>query len=177
MLVFTPSISLASALLFGLIPVLKYARPHLSSALRSAGRSLSQSREQHRARSLLVVVQVALAFVLLAGSGLMIRTFQALRHVDPGFSGAPELETLRISIPESQVKEPERAIRMEEEILRKMEAVAGVSLAAITSDIPMEGGSNDPVYAEDRPDRRARFRRYGATSSFRQATFPQPAPA
>jgi putative ABC transport system permease protein len=149
-LAFTVGISLASALLFGLIPVLRYARPHVSGALRSAGRSLSQSRAQHRARSLLVVVQVALAFILLAGSGLMIRTFQALSRVDPGFSGAQDVETVGISIPESQVSEPERAIRMEEEILHKMEAVAGVSRAAITSDIPMEGGSNDPVYAADR---------------------------
>ena len=51
------------------------------------GRTLSQSRERHRARSTLVVVQVALALVLLIGSGLMIRTFQALRHVQPGFTG------------------------------------------------------------------------------------------
>jgi predicted permease len=150
-LVFAVGISLASALLFGLVPVLKYARPRLASALRGGGRSLSHSKEQHSARALLVVVQVALAFILLAGSGLTIRTFQALRHVDPGFSGAREMETLRISIPESQVKEPERAIRMEQEILGKMDALAGVSRAAITSDLPMEGGTNDPVYAADQP--------------------------
>ena len=148
-LAFTLGISVVAGLLFGLIPVVKYARPHLSNALRSGGRSLSQSKERHRARNLLVVVQVALAVVLLVGSGLMIRTFQALRHIDPGFSRAQEVETLRLSIPESQVKESERAIRMEEEILRKMEALAGVSAAAITSTLPMEGGSNDPVYAED----------------------------
>lgn len=148
-LAFTLGISLAAGLLFGLIPVFKYARPRLSNVLGSEGRSLSGSKARHRARSLLVVVQVALAMVLLVGSGLMIRTFQALRHVDPGFSGAHELETLHISISESQVKDPERAIRMEEEILRKMEALPGVSAAAITGRLPMEGGSNDPVYAED----------------------------
>ena len=87
-LAFTLVISLAAGLIFGLIPVFKYARPHLSNALRSGGRSLSQSKDRHRARSVLVVVQVALALVLLVSSGLMIRTFQALRHVDPGFSGA-----------------------------------------------------------------------------------------
>jgi len=148
-LAFTLVTSLAAGLLFGLIPVFKYVRPQLSIALRGGGRSLSPSKEQHRARSLLVVTQVALAFVLLAGSGLMIRTFQALRHIDPGFSRARELETLHLSIPESQVKEPERAIRMEEEILRQMAALAGVSAAAITSDLPMEGGTNDPIHAED----------------------------
>lgn len=149
-LAFTSGISLAAGLLFGLIPVFKYARPHESDTLRgSGGRSLTGSKERQRARSLLVVAQVALASVLLVGSGLMIRTFQALRHVDPGFSGAQQVETLHISIPESQVKEPERAIRMEQEILHKIESVAGVSAAAATSTIPMDGGGNDPVYAED----------------------------
>jgi putative ABC transport system permease protein len=146
---FTLAVSLGAGLLFGLIPVFKYARPHLSGALRGGGRSLSLSRERHRARSLLVMLQVALAVVLLVASGLMIRTFQALRRVDPGFSGAEQVATLRISIPQKQVPEPERAIRMEEEILRKMEALGGVSAAAIMNVLPMEGGSNNPIYVED----------------------------
>jgi putative ABC transport system permease protein len=148
-LAFTLSISLAVGLVFGLIPVFKYARPHLSNALRSGGRSLSQSKDRHRARSILVVVQVALALVLLVSSGLMIRTFRALRHVDPGFSGAHDVQTLRISIPESQMKEPERVIRMEQEILNRMAALPGILSVAMANTIPMEGGGNDPVYAED----------------------------
>jgi putative ABC transport system permease protein len=148
---FTLGISLAAGLIFGLIPVFKYARPHLSDALRSGGRSLSQSKDRHRARSILIVVQVALALVLLISSGLMIRTFQALRHVDPGFTAAPEVQTLRISIPGSQVKEPDRVTRMEEAILRRIETIAGVSSVGITSAVPMSGeNSNDPIYAEDR---------------------------
>lgn len=148
-LAFTLGISLAAGLLFGMIPVFKYARPRLANVLASGGRSLSVSKERHRARGVLVVVQVALAMVLLVGSGLMIRTFRALRNIDPGFSGAQEVETLHIGIPDSQAEEPERAIRMEEEILRKMGSVAGVSAVAITSTLPMEGGSNDPVYVEN----------------------------
>lgn len=109
-LAFTLGISLAAGLVFGLIPVFKYVRPHLSDTLRGGGRSLSQSKDRHRARSVLVVVQVALALVLLVSSGLMIRSFQALRHVDPGFSGAHTLQTLRTSIPNAQVKEPERVM-------------------------------------------------------------------
>ena len=83
-LAFTLGVSLFAGLLFGLIPVVKYAGPHLATALRAGGRCLSQSRERHRARNTLVVVQVALALVLLIGSGLMIRTFQALRNIQPG---------------------------------------------------------------------------------------------
>ncbi len=145
---FALAVSLASGLLFGLIPVFKYARPQLSEALRGAGRSQSQSRERHRARNLLVVVQVALALVLLIASGLMIRTFQALHHVDPGFSHQQPMETLRLSIPESPGDAPVTAIRTEEEILRQIQSIPGVSAAAIISDLPMEGGTNDPVYAD-----------------------------
>ena len=96
MLLFTLAVSLVAGLLFGAIPVFKYAGPNLAPALRGGGRTSSASRERHRARNTLVVVQVALALVLLVGSGLMIRTFQALRHVDPGFTSPEEVLTLRI---------------------------------------------------------------------------------
>ncbi len=149
-LAFTLVLSLTAGLIFGLIPVFKYARPHLSLTLRGGGRSLSQSKERHRARSVLVVVQVALALVLLVSSGLMIRTFQALRRVDPGYRDAHTLQALRIYIPEAQVKEPERVIRMEQEILNRMMGLAGVSSVAVVNSIPTEGGGNDPIYAQDR---------------------------
>lgn len=84
-------------------------------------------------RSALVVVQIALALLLLIGSGLMIRTFQALRRVDPGFTHPEQLQTLRISIPESEVKDATAAVRMEEAIVDKMAAIPGVSSAVLTS--------------------------------------------
>ena len=149
-LAFTLGISLAAGVIFGLIPVFKHARPGLSNTLRGGGRSLSQSKERHRARSVLVVVQVALALVLLISSGLMIRTFQALHHVDPGFTDAHNVQTVRISIPETQVKEPERVVRMEQDILNKIAGLAGVSSVAMATAIPMDGqGWSDPIYAED----------------------------
>ena len=67
---------------------------------------MSHGRERRRARDVLVVVQVGLALVLLIGSGLMIRTFQALRSVQPGFTHPEEIQMMRISIPQGQVKEP-----------------------------------------------------------------------
>ena len=78
---FTAAVSLLSGVLFGLIPAVKYRGPRISAALHGGGRSLSTSRERHRARSMLVIAQLALALVLLISSGLMIRTFQALRAV------------------------------------------------------------------------------------------------
>ncbi len=148
-LAFAACISLLIGLLFGLVPVYRYARPALSTELRSGGRLLTGSRTRLRARGILVSAQVALALVLLVGSGLMIRTALALHRVDPGFSGAAEVQTVRIGIPETQVEDPERVTRMEQEIQRKIEAIPGVSKAAMINWGPMDGGSNDPVYAED----------------------------
>src|SRR5713226_4583481 len=150
-LLFTAAISVLTSLLFGAIPVFKYAGAQLSTGIREGGRALSQSREQHRARSVLVVVQVALALVLLICSGLMIRTFRAMTKVDPGFARAAELQTFRISIPEAQIKENEPVLRMEEEILHKVAAVPGVSSVAISTKIPMDGdGWHDPIFVEGR---------------------------
>src|SRR5207247_4859098 len=84
-LLFTFVTSVLACLLLGLLPVVKYAAPHVATGLRSSGRSSSASRERHRARSSLVVVQVALALVLLVGSGLMVRSFRALRGGPPRF--------------------------------------------------------------------------------------------
>ncbi|WP_321473103.1 ABC transporter permease [uncultured Paludibaculum sp.] len=156
-LLFTVCVSLGASVVFGLIPVFKYARPEGVDDLRASGLRLTGSRERQRTRSALVAVQVALALVLLVGSGLMIRTFQALLHVDPGFSGAEHLETVRVGIPGSLVESPERVARMEEEILRRMSEVGGVERVAAIDSLPLEGGSNDPVYAQDRPSEGGRI--------------------
>ena len=152
-LLFTLAIALFSSLLFGAIPVFKYAGAHLNTGLREGGRALSQSRQQHRARNVLVVVQVALALVLLIGSGLMIRTFRALMHTPPGFVGPNEVQTFRFYIPETEIpdSQAERVIRAEQEIQNKLAAIPGVSSVSFSSAIPMDGyNSNDPVFAEDR---------------------------
>jgi putative ABC transport system permease protein len=149
--IFTLAVSLIAGLLFGAIPAIKCARQGVALELRAGGRSMSQSRESQRARSILVVVQVALALVLLIGSGLMIRTFQALRHVQPGFTGANEIETLRLTIPSQSVKDPLAVARMEQEILEKIKSISGVSAAGIASTIPMTSeGWHDPIEVEDR---------------------------
>jgi putative ABC transport system permease protein len=111
-LAFAACISLVTGLLFGLVPVYRYARPALSTELRSGGRFLTGSRARLRARGILVSAQVALALVLLVGAGLMIRTALALHRVDPGFSGAADVQTVRIGIPSTQVKDPESVTRM-----------------------------------------------------------------
>ena len=148
---FTFAVSIATGLFFGVVPVLRYGRPHVLAALRGEGRTLSGSRERQRTRSLLVVVQIALAVVLLIGVGLMTRTFVALRQVDPGFSGAATLQSFRIGISSREAKEPERVLALQETILQRIAAVPGVSAVAVATHGPMWGGPNDVVYAEDHP--------------------------
>ncbi len=148
---FTLALSLVASLLFGSIPVLKYAGARLGTGLRQSGRSMSESRQRHRSRSVLVVVQVALAVVLLISSGLMIRTFRALTGVDPGFVAPSELQTFRIDIPDVQVKDPERVVRLQEEILHKIEALPGVSSVSLSMSVPMDGNQwSDPIFVKDR---------------------------
>jgi predicted permease len=149
---FTVLISLLSSLVLGLIPAWKYAGPRVALALRSVGRTTSASRERYHARNVLVVAQVAMALVLLVSAGLMIRTFQELRSVDPGFTDAGHLQTLRISIPDSLVPEAERVTRTQNEILEKLRAIPGVQSASFVSEMPMEGfdSSWDAIYTEDK---------------------------
>ncbi len=155
-LAFTLTVSLLSGLLFGLIPVVKYAGPGMSKAfqvvLHGGSRTLSQSRERHRSQNVLVVAQVALAVVLLVAAGLMIRTFDALRNVQPGFAQPERVQTARLSIPEAQVADPERVARMQQEIAEKIAAIPGVTSVAFTTALPMEKEfeNNSPLTAEDK---------------------------
>jgi predicted permease len=145
-------VSVLSGLWFGVIPALKYARQRTTLNLQSAGRTISVSRERHRTRNLLVIGQMAMAAVLVVSAGLMIRTFEALRTVDPGFTDAKRLQLLRISIPGSLVAEPERVTRIQNEIVDKLAAIPGVKSAAFVSEMPMEGfDSNwDEIFAQDK---------------------------
>ncbi len=151
-LAFTLVLSLVAGLVFGALPVLKYARPQLAAALKDSARGSSEGRERHRARNVLVVAQVALAAVLLVASGLMVRTFFAIHDVPPGFIHPENVLTLRISIPEAVIKDPTQVARLHEQIVRKIEAIAGVESVGLSSSVTMDGNSsNDPIFVEDFP--------------------------
>lgn len=149
-LLFTLGVSLLASLLFGSIPVMKYAGSQLGTGLREGGRTLSQGRERHRARNTLVVVQVGLAFVLLICSGLMIQTFRKLSHVSPGFVHPEQLQTFKVTIPETEIPDNEKVVRMQEAILRNLQAVPAVSSVAVGNSVPLDGQHwMDPVFRED----------------------------
>jgi predicted permease len=145
---FTLGVALAATLAFGSITALKHAL-HADAPTALAARGSSASRERGATRNTLVVVQVALAVVLVVSAALMIRTFEALRGVDPGFSDAATVQTARIWIPPGLSRDPAEIGRLEREILANIEAVPGVARAGFASHIPMGGiQQNGPVTVE-----------------------------
>jgi predicted permease len=156
---FTAVLSLLSSVLFGLLPALKYTGPRISNALASIGRTATLSGARHRVRNVLVIVQVAIALVLLVSAGLMIRTFQSLRTVEPGFTQPDHIQIMRIFIPATLVADAERVTRVQNDVQDKLASIPGVTSAAFGSAMPMEGfGLNlgvvnwGPVRTDDRPD-------------------------
>jgi predicted permease len=151
-LAFAVGLSLLSVLFFGAIPVLKYAGQSAAMSLRGVGRAFSSGRERNHARNILVIAQVCFALVLLTGSGLMIRTFQALRSVHPGFTKPEELQILRIVIPDTRVKESERVLRMENDMLDKLATIPGVQSVTLADSAPLESifSNNDVLDVEGR---------------------------
>jgi putative ABC transport system permease protein len=150
---FTLAVSLACGALFALLPIVKYARPRVAAALHGAARAYSTTRDRHRARNALVVAQVALALILLTASGLMIRTFQALRDVDPGVSDPDRVQTLRVSIPPAAVPEFPRVIAMLNDIENRLAATPGVESVGFATRRPLEGrGPNGPFSVDGATD-------------------------
>ena len=137
-ILFVLTVALLSGVLVGLVPIVKYAGPRLASAMVDAGRGATLSRERQRSQHTLVTIQVALALVLLVSAGLMIRTFQALRGVDPGFAQPQHVQTFGISIPPTVVADEERLTRTQHEILEQIATIPGVASSAFTTRLPMD---------------------------------------
>ncbi len=136
---FTLLLSILCGLLFGSIPAWKYAHSTAPFTLGAASRTASEGRAHRRSRNVLVVVQVALALVLMVCALLMIRTFAALRSVDPGFADARHIELISVWIPDLLVADPHEVARMQQQIAANLGAIPGVSSAAFAADVPMDG--------------------------------------
>jgi putative ABC transport system permease protein len=148
-LLFTLGLSIVAGLLFGMIPVFRFGKPN-ATALKEGGRSTSDAPGRHRARNALVVSEIALALVLLVISGLMVRTFLALRQVDPGFTKPEEVQTFQVAPP----GEGEQIARTHEQIAARLKQVPGVTAVGLTSSVTMDGNaSNDPIFVEELPGR------------------------
>ncbi len=155
-LAFTLVVSLASTLFFGSITALKHAL-HADARAVGPARGATASRERNATRSALVVVQVALALVLVVSAALMIRTFATLRAIDPGFSDPATIQTAAIFIPTGPVLDFSQAAswtRTQHEILDTIAALPGVAAAGFVTDLPItsSGPSNVEGFAvEGRP--------------------------
>jgi putative ABC transport system permease protein len=138
-LAFTAAASLVTGLLFGLAPALRTSGTAIHGALTAGGRSAIGGGRGDRLRSVLVLTQVALALLLLVGSGLLIRTFDRLQRVDLGFDETGVL-TAQIVLPAAKYQGGERQRAFFEELRGKIAAVPGVEVAALSTDVPLDGG-------------------------------------
>ncbi len=146
-LLFTFAASIVTSLIFGAAPALQASKPDLNDALKEGGRS-SGSVRRSRTRNLLVVSEMALAFVLLVGAGLLINSFLRLRAVDPGLHPENVL-TMSISLPKQKYSQPEQVITFHRQLLEQVEAVPGIEYAGTVTALPYGGSINSFGYTID----------------------------
>jgi predicted permease len=150
-LLFTAAISIVAGVAFGVFPGFAYGRGDVSNSLKDGSRSATIGRDRHRARSGLVVAQVALALILLVGSGLMFRSFMALRNVDPGFEAAG-LMTFRFALPGAEYPEAEEVLEFHRQLTERLASTAGVQAVGMVSGLPLtDSKSAGPMEPTDNP--------------------------
>jgi predicted permease len=146
---FTLAISLVTGIVAGIVPAWKLSKANVNETLKQ-GLGRAGDSGGNRTRAALVVCEVALSLVLLAGAGLMIRSLWNLRSTNPGFDSHNVL-TLSLPIPRTRYKSPTEEINFWNQVLGKMRALPGVETAAAVDDLPFNGGSHQPIAIEGRP--------------------------
>jgi putative ABC transport system permease protein len=136
-LAFTFGVSLLTGMIFGLLPAWAASRSGVSEALKEGGRTATAGGARQRLRSTFVVVELAIALILLVGAGLLIKTFWKLRAVEPGFN-SDRLLTLRVELPEARFKEVGKQTRFRTQALSAINTLPGVQ-AAMISELPLSG--------------------------------------
>ena len=139
-LVFAAGLSLLTGLLTGLLPALAAARTQISDVLREASRGFAGGRKRNRTQGLLVISEVALAFVLLVAAGLLLKSFVSLTSVERGFV-SENLLTMNLSLPESRYSS-ERARAFYSELYERLAALPGVQAVAAAGQVPLLSGSS-----------------------------------
>ncbi len=135
---FTLGASVLTGLLFGLFPALNSSAPDLNSALKDGSKRVAGGRRQGRAQSLLVVTEIAIALVLLVGSGLLLKSYARLRRVDPGFN-AEHVLTARLDLPALKYPDKDRQAAFIPLALERIRTLPGVIQAGVVSDLPFSG--------------------------------------
>jgi len=135
-LVFTAAVGIATTVVFGLAPVVRAARVHLTDALRDGAVSSTAGGHRQRLRALLVVAETALAVVLVTGAGLMIRSVNVLQHVELGFDPRDVL-TMRVALPTATYEKPEHVVATYERLLERVRTLPGVRHAGLMRSLPL----------------------------------------
>ncbi|MGH9842369.1 MAG: hypothetical protein ACREEM_26780 [Blastocatellia bacterium] len=141
-LAFTVGISVLTGMLFGLAPALQTLKVNLNETLKADGRGGAESFERNRTRNLLVVLETAIAVVLLVGAGLLIRSLVRLQNVHPGFE-AENVLTLRIDLSEKKYDRPEKSAAFFSQLETRVSALPGVEAVGMTTELPLSGQPND----------------------------------
>ena len=136
-LAFTFGLSLLTGVIFGLLPAWTASRAGVNESLKEGGRSATAGGSQQRVRSTFVVVELAVALVLLVGAGLLVKTFWKLRNVEPGFN-PDHLLTMRVELPEARYKEIDKQTRFRAQALDAVNSLPGAQ-AAMISELPLSG--------------------------------------
>ena len=144
------ALSVCTGLLFGLAPAWLASRVDITTALKAGARGTTESRSRGRLRGLLVIIQVALALTLLAGAGLLARSFARLTTVDPGFTPRGAV-VLRFTLPEKKYPQPEQQVAFADKLLERARALPGVESAAVAQPFPFFPGWTFPFNLEGRP--------------------------
>ncbi len=135
---FTFSVTILAGLLFGLVPALQTSRFNLNDTLKESGRSGGPGGTRNRVGGLLIVSEVALSFVLLAGAGLLIKSFAMLRDIDPGFKPDNVL-TVRVNLPPDSYKQGEERVQIFRQLVDQVKRVPGVENAGAVLSLPLKG--------------------------------------
>jgi putative ABC transport system permease protein len=150
-LLFTLLVSLLTSLIFGLAPALDASKPNLNEALKEGGRGSGGSSRRNRLRNLLVIVEVALALVLVFASGLMFRSFIRLQSVNPGFN-PQNLITLEIELPQARYEAVQQQQSLQQQLLQRIVSIPGVKYAGTVDYLPFSGSAfNSSFLIEGRP--------------------------
>ncbi len=153
-LLFTAAVSILTGIVFGIVPALQASGLNLRDALQEAGRGSGENLRRNRLRSALVGSEFALAFLLMIGAGLMVRTFFALRAVDPGFQPHHLLSGV-VSIAGSEESRPQKRFAFYEEVVRRVAALPGVESVSAINHVPLAGDVwGFPFRIEGRPPSR-----------------------
>ena len=137
-----------AAILFGLVPAIRYTRRAAMGMLRQGGRGSTADKARHRGRRFLVVLQTAMTLVLLVGSGLLLRSFSRMLDTDLGFKPANVL-TMRVALPRSSYADPARVLDFDRRLIESLKSIPGVETTGAVSHLPMNEGSPGTAWVID----------------------------